>query len=162
MTIMKGKGHSMRLFTHTGSGLDLRDHVDETSTVADLVSQSGVDDAAVWLEDADEPLGPSTRLGDALHDGAHIHICACRRIAVTVHYGGQTIERSFPPSATIQRLRRWALGSRGFDLPKSQRPVHELGVAGTGVIAERDDHAGTLATDCALQLDLAPKDRFQG
>ena len=56
------------------------------------------------------------------------------------------------------------MGSRkkGFDLPVKERPKHEVGICGTGVIAERNDHIGTLATDCALCLDLAPKDRFQG
>lgn len=151
----------MQIFLHTNSGIALTEHLGEGTTIGDVVAQTGIADATAWAEDSDEPLDAAA-LAATIGDKRHIHITRCRRITVTVNYAGRQKERKFAPGATIQAVRRWAIGPDGFGLPETQRPKHEVGVCGTGVLAERDDHVGTLATDCSLCLDLAPKDRFQG
>jgi hypothetical protein len=83
-------------------------------------------------------------------------------VVVTVRYGGDNTETGFPPAATLQAVFAWVTGPGGFNLPADQRAKHDLGVCGTGVLADRNTHIGSLATECSLCLDLAPRDRFQG
>lgn len=151
----------MQIFVHTSDGLSLED-LDESVTVSDLAARIGHVGATGWAEDADKPLDDAARVADAVGDKGHIHLNRCRRVNVTVNFAGRSESHVFPPAVTIGRVRRWALGKDGFDLPKGEAPRHEVGLCGTGVIADRNDHIGTLAADCELCLDLAPKDRFQG
>ena len=151
----------MQIFVHSPNGLVLQD-IDDQTSVRDLVTQVGLADASAWLEDTDEPLDPTNVLANVVTDNGHIHLNHCRRVEVTVNFAGKEKARKFAPSATIQAARQWAVGPNGFDLPAKERPKHEVGVCGTGNLAERTDHVGTLATDCSLCLNLAPKDRFQG
>lgn len=150
----------MQIFLHTPDGLALENFDDDT-TIADVAAAVGMNDATGWIEDADDPLTGDTLLR-AVGDKGHLHVTRCKRIEVTINFAGKHKTHKFAPGATIGRVRRWAIGDDGFDLPQSQRPKHEVGVCGTGVIADRHDHIGTLSTDCGLCLDLAPKDRFQG
>jgi hypothetical protein len=151
----------MQIFVHTENGLTIED-VDEAATIADLGDKVRVEDATGWLEDADSPLDGTELVVNAVGDKGHVHLTRCPRVEVTVNFAGKQKTHRFAPGATISRVRRWAVGPDGFDLPQNERPKHELGVCGSGVVADRNDHIGTLATDCALCLDLAPKDRFQG
>jgi hypothetical protein len=151
----------MRIFLHTDSGLTL-ESIDETITISELADTRGIGDAVGWLEDADDPLEGSTRVAPAVGENGHLHLNRCRQIEATINYAGKTKVHSFAPGVTIGRVRRWAIGEDGFDLPQKERPKHEVGLCGTGIITDRNDHIGTLATDCKLCLDLAPKDRFQG
>ena len=151
----------MQIFLHTSNGIALTEELSDATTIGDLIAQTSIARAAAWAEDAEEPLDAASA-ATAIGDKGHIHITRCRQINVVVYYAGKQNERKFAPGATIQAVRRWAIGPDGFGLPETQRPKQEVGVCGTGVLAERDDHVGTLATDCSLCLDLAPKDRFQG
>lgn len=151
----------MRIFLHTHSSLTLQT-IDETITIAELADAAGVDNAVGWLEDADEPLDGGARVAVSVGDNGHLHLNQCRRVEVAINYAGKSKTHRFTPGTTIGRVRRWAMGENGFHLPQKERPKHEVGLCGTGVIADRNDHIGTLSTDCELCLDLAPKDRFQG
>jgi hypothetical protein len=150
-----------RIFLHTDSGLALQE-IDSTTTVADLAGALGLDEAVGWSENADEPLDETTRVAEAVGDNGHLHLNRCRRIEVTINYAGKAKSHEYTPGTTIGRVRRWAIGEQGYDLPQKERPKHEVGLCGSGVIADRNDHIGTLASDCGLCLDLAPRDRFQG
>lgn len=151
----------MQIFLHTDAKLTL-EQIDNTTTIADIAHNAGLDDAAAWLEDADEPLDTNARVVDAVGDNGHLHLDRCRRVEVTFNFAGKDKTHAFTPGTTIGRVRQWAVGKEGFDLPQKERPKHEVGICGAGVIADRNDHIGTLATNCTLCLDLAPKDRFQG
>lgn len=151
----------MHIFLHTDSGLTLQT-IDEATTIAELANAVGIDGVTGWPEDADEPLDGSTRVAPAVGDNGHLYLGRCRQVEVTINYAGKAKIEPFAPGTTIGRVRRWAIGENGFDLPQKERPKHEVGLCGTGIIADRNDHIGTLATDCDLCLDLAPKDRFQG
>ena len=151
----------MKFFLHTTTDLTIED-LDPSTTLQEIADGHGIADATAWLEDVDDPLDISALLSEALRPQQHLHLSSCRRVVTTVAYAGRTISDEFPPGTTIGRVRTWAVGHDGFDLPQKERPRHEVGLCGSGVIADRNDHIGTLATDCALCLDLAPKDRFQG
>jgi hypothetical protein len=150
----------MQVFVHTPDGLTI-EKVADTSTIGDLASAVGLDDATGWLEDMDDELALDAAVA-AIGDHGHLHLNRCKRIEITIHLAGKEMSHKFAPSATVGRVRRWAVGEDGFDLPKTQRPKHEIGICNSGVIADRQDHVGTLATDCKLCFDLAPRDRFQG
>jgi len=150
----------MDIFVHTPHGLTL-ENVEEEATIGDLLAAAGLDDGAGWREDADDELTSSTTMA-VIGEHGHLHLNRCRGVEVTIHFVGKERTHRFAPGTTVGRVRRWAVGEDGFDLPKTQRPKHELGVCHTGMIADRQDHIGTLATDCELCFDLAPKDRFQG
>lgn len=150
----------MQIFVHTPNGLTL-EHVADDATIGDLAAAAGLDDPTGWLEDADYELALSTTVA-AVGDHGHLHLNRCKRIEVRIHFAGTEKTHRFAPGVTVSRVRRWAVGEDGFDLPKTQRPKHEIGVCNTGMIADRQDHVGSLTTDCKLCFDLAPKDRFQG
>jgi hypothetical protein len=107
--------------------------------------------------DGDDPAGTT---GAVTEVKAHIGIHRCRRVLVTVNFAGERIERRFVPTATIQAVRRWAVGIHGFDLSAEQQPEHEVGICNTGVVADRATRVGALAIRCTLCLDLARRDRF--
>jgi hypothetical protein len=151
----------MQIFLHTETGLTI-EAVDQTATIATLAEAIGLADATGWLEDIDEPLNLADEIGKVVGDKGHLHLGHRRKVEVTINFAGKTTTHRFAPGTTIGRVRHWAVGDNGFNLPQKERPKHEVGICGTGVIADRNDHVGTLATDCALCLDLAPKDRFQG
>jgi hypothetical protein len=152
----------MQIFLHTPTGLALLEGLDDTTTIADVIHKTGLIDATAWVENTEDPLDLTALVAQTAGDKGHIHINHCRRVDVTINYGGRQKSHGFAPGTTIHVVRQWAVGPDGFDLPVKERPKHEVGVCGTGIIADRNDHIGTLASDCALCLDLAPKDRFQG
>lgn len=118
---------------------------------------------SVWLEDADEPLAVDSSLTAArVADRAHVHVSRCHRVVVTIRFGGDSKEHKFAPGATVNKVFHWAVGKQGFDLPKTERATHTLGVTGTSTEADRDAHVGSLAVNCAVSFDLAPKVRYAG
>lgn len=151
----------MQIFLHTTTGLAVH-NVDDQTTVEAVAAELGLADASAWLEDDDDALDPTAVVAKAAGVQGHIHVNRCRSVEVTINFAGKQKTHTFAPGTTVQAVRQWAVGPNGFDLPQKERPKHEVGVCGTGVIAERTDHVGTIATDCGLCLDLAPKDRFQG
>lgn len=135
----------------------------EGTTVADLARDHGVESDSVWLGDSDEPLALEATLEAAgVGDRDHVHIGSCRRVAIGVRYGGDTKSRKFPPGVTVHRVFKWATGPKGFGLTASERAKHTVAVCGSDVEVDRDAHIGSLATECQLCLDLAPKVRFEG
>lgn len=151
----------MELFLHTSDGIAITE-IDEQTTIDDLAIRVGQPDAAAWIEDSDDALEPTTKVAEVVGHRGHLHLSRCREIRVTVRFGGDDIEDTRPPGATVQTIFAWATGPKGYKLSAEQRAKHEVGVCGTGVIADRNDHIGSLATDCALCLDLAPRERYQG
>ncbi|EQD58136.1 hypothetical protein B2A_04502, partial [mine drainage metagenome] len=75
-----------------------------------LVEKHGIaHDALLFLEDEDEPLDEAILIRDrATGKGLKVHIHRCRHVEVTVTFNGEMVERRFPPSATVARVKRWA------------------------------------------------------
>ena len=119
----------------------------------------------VFVEDADVELAVETTLaaaGIGEHHAVHIH--RCRRVQVTVHFGSQSKQHEFAPGATIRRVKVWAVGPHGFNLPPVDATEHVLQITGTQDRPDEDVHVGTLvhAPHCAIAFDLVPKVRVEG
>jgi len=89
--------------------------VKKNGTVRDLLlvaaehgRHPGNDDipAMVFIEDMENVLEIDELLENAgVHHRAHVHIHRCRHIEVTVNFNGKNISKTFPPSATIGRVK---------------------------------------------------------
>jgi hypothetical protein len=155
----------MKLFAHGSESEVVSEHdVESGISVAALRDEIGADEAAlVWLEEGEEPLNPDHTLAQAgVAEFAHVHHGHNRTVEVTVRFGGESKERHFPPSATVNRAFAWAVGNDGFDLPAAQRSKHTLGLCGSQAEVDRRIHVDSLAAAGRVCFDLAPKVRYQG
>ena len=144
------------------------------ATVADLLVAaqaqgihvaSGADGSVALLEDTEEALDLGLTLDAAgiTHRG-RVHVHRCRRVAVTVNYNVDQKTESFPPSATVARVKKWAVSKRGFGLADIDATEHLLQVCGSTTRPDEDAHIGTLVRvpNCALCFDLVAKQRVEG
>lgn len=121
------------------------------------------EEIVVFLEDSERELGLDARLREAGVGHRHrLHCHRCRRIEVSVSFNGESRSRSFPPSQTVAKVKRWAddqFGLKGVDATE-----HALQVCGTGSRPDEDVHIGALVRhpSCKLCFDLVPKKRVEG
>ncbi len=119
----------------------------------------------ILVEDQETVLSPELSLEDA-HIGhrSRVHIHRCRRLEVTVNFNAAERTRGFPPSATIERVKRWAVGPEGFGLHSIDATEHLLQLCHSTTRPDEDTHIGSLVTypDCGLCFDLVPKVRVEG
>lgn len=148
-----------------------------SSTVADLLAQLNRSGAAdgdllVFLEDVAGPLDADAVVEELLplkrdtDDGPgalRLHLARCRRVNVTVRFNGEDEARRFPPSATVERIHRWAT-RRAFEMSPRDAAEHLLQVYDTTVRPDRDVHVGTLTGGdvCAVTFNLVPRKRVEG
>ena len=141
--------------------------------VSDLLTAAGAgglalpdqSEAVVLLEDESEPLALDAHLTVVgVRNRARVHVHRCRRVEVTVNFNGDERSETFPPSATVARVKRWAVSKRGFDLNEVDAAEHLLQVCGSSVRPDEDTHIGTLfqSPRCDVCLDLVPKQRVEG
>lgn len=119
----------------------------------------------VFAEDADEPLQQNQSLQDAgIGQRSRVHVHRCRKIEVSVNFNAGLKTRSFPPSATMERVKRWATGPQGFELSHIDATEHVLQRCNTATRPDEDIHLGSLvqAGTCAVCFDLVPKLRVEG
>lgn len=128
-----------------------------------LTSPNG--EALVLVEDVEEPLAPDARLEAAgiAHRG-RVHVHRCRQVAVAVNFNADQKTEDFPPSATVGRVKKWAVGKKGFDLQGVDATEHLLQVCNSTDRPDEDVHIGTLVRvpDCGLCFDLVAKQRVEG
>lgn len=101
----------------------------EDHTIEELLQLVAPDDpaACAYLADADEPLDAALTLLDAgLTADSEITVARRHQIDVTVRYAGRHLRDERPPNQRLRRVRRWALGERGFDIPEGQWDEFEL------------------------------------
>lgn len=128
---------------------------------------SAPDDAevVVLVEESDEPLALQATLEESgIRDRDRVHVHRCRSAAVTVNFNAEHKLESFPSSATVARVRRWAVGKHGFDLTPIDATEHVLQVCGSTTRPDEDIHIGTLVTApaCDVCFDLVAKQRVEG
>jgi hypothetical protein len=122
-------------------------------------------EALVLVEDAEEPLAPDARLEAAgIGHRGRVHVHRCRRVAVTVNFNADTQAEEFPPSATVGRVKKWAVGKKAFDLQGVDATEHVLQVCNSSTRPDEDVHIGTLVAvpGCGLCFDLVAKQRVEG
>jgi hypothetical protein len=113
------------------------------------------DDALLFLEDAETPLDLGGVVGDEARGRVH-HVHRARTVEVSVSYQASTKTKSFPPSATIQRVLDWAVGPDGFGLDPTLAPEMELALHGQTQALPKTAHLGRFVRNHHhhLHLDL--------
>lgn len=88
----------------------------------------------------------------------------CRRVAVQVNFEHLAKSESFPPSATVFRVLRWAIGKHGFNLDDTARAKANLILLGNDSPLPRDETIGKYVIDhgCSLTLELTLRDFTNG
>lgn len=154
----------MELFIHGGRERPLqRVEISEATTAMVLVAEYGVEGAAVWRENQEEPLvGVAELMSVGVIAGERIYVGTCKRIAATVNFGEDSKVHEVPPSATCASLFEWAVGPKGFNLPEPERVKHALALCDTEEIVDRSAHVGEFAEDCRACFDLVPRERHEG
>ena len=156
----------MELFIHIGkSELLKRIEIDPQARVGDIVAKHGVKEGALWREDADAPIDDDMTLANAgIGDGERVYAGRCKRVLVKIHFSDQEPKtRKVPPSTTIARLLKWAVGPKGFNLPIAERPKHTLAVCDTDEEADLTAHVGEFTDEkCKACFNLVPKEKFEG
>ncbi|MGX1199224.1 hypothetical protein [Parvibaculum sp. MBR-TMA-1.3b-4.2] len=121
-------------------------------------------DALLFIEDEDEPIDEGVLLKDrGTAKGLKVHIHRCRHVEVTVTFNGETVERRFPPSATVARVKRWA-AEKKFGMSEEEAGEHVLQIAGTHDRPAPGTHIGALTDGkvCGVAFDLVPDERING
>jgi hypothetical protein len=134
-----------------------------TATVSEFLATAGVE-GDVYLDDHDHPLEAAKTLdAQGVKDGAKLFAGQCRRVTVTVRFGGPEKDETFPPGAAVAAVFAWATGKKGFDLPPAERAKHTLVVCDGTEQPDMSDHIGSWSdADCKVCFDLVPKQRFEG
>jgi hypothetical protein len=99
---------------------------------------------------------------NVIPDGLRIHLHRLKSIDVTVRYAGRDVQRTFRPSATVRRVKHWAV--RALNISSSDAAELMLQVSGTDTRPDPDTHIGTLVRfpTKALCFDLVPSTRVNG
>jgi hypothetical protein len=112
-------------------------------------------------ETGDEILGQDTGNLNKEH-GIRLHIHRCKHVHVTVRYANRVVEKDFPPSATIERIKKWAAHEVG--MAPGDAVEHVLQISGASDQPDVDLHVGTFAKfpACSVGFDLVPCHRING
>lgn len=95
-------------------------------------------------------------------EGAAFHLHRLKNITVEVRYAGRDVNRTFRPSATIGRIKKWAAKELG--IAPSDAAELMLQISGTNDRPDTDVHLGTLVKAPAKYIcfDLVPSPRVNG
>src|SRR5688572_2853058 len=89
--------------------------LDENATVAELIEaarKAGLPDdrkdgTAVFGHEADTPLDLTLSLKAAgIRDKHRVHVHRCKKVEVTLHFNERTETLSFPPAATVDKVKK--------------------------------------------------------
>ena len=146
-------------------------------TIAEVIAKSGHADAEqvdllIFLEDIAGAIDRDAVVEELLPLAAdddvvgplRLHCSRCRKIDVVVRFNGEETKRHFPPSSTVERVRRWA-ARRAFKLSPCDAAEHVLQIQGKTTRPDRDAHIGALtegSKTCAVAFDLVPSKRVEG
>lgn len=140
--------------------------VSQQVTVAEFAliaaQKSGVEGLVeVFRENAENPLDHPAILLERLDvEFSLLHVCRPGKIATTVEYNGRSLEQAFRPSATIERIIEWAIGSDGFKL--DGKPS-DFQIKHNDIVLSPDTHLGQIVHgEKAVKLDLVFKVKPQG
>jgi hypothetical protein len=142
--------------------------VESTTSIAKLRETlmnfvpAGIEAPAVELyaEDSDDEHALE-KVAEIPH-GLRIHLHRLKGIDVVVRYAGREVRRAFRPSATIRRIKHWAVHE--FRISPSDAAELMLQVTGTDQRPDADIHIGALVKypQKSLCLDLVPSTRVNG
>jgi hypothetical protein len=153
----------MRIYVHREASPDaLAIETSETTVLADALE---IDDGdVVLLENVEVELDVAQSVQQAgVADRAHVFRGRRARVVAEVQYNGESISREFSASARVDRVFRWATGSKGFKLSKPDAAEHTLQLS-DHTVPHSDVHLGSLddTTPGRVSFSLVPKHRFEG
>ncbi len=95
-------------------------------------------------------------------EGTALHLHRLKNITVEVRYAGRDVNRTFRPSATIGRIKKWAAKELG--IAPSDAAELMLQISGTNNRPDNDIHLGALVKAPAKSIcfDLVPSPRVNG
>lgn len=99
---------------------------------------------------------------DEIAEGLCVQLHRLKSIDVIVRYAGRDVRRSFRPSATVGRVKKWATHEMG--VAPSDAAELMLQISGTDRRPDTDTHIGTLvkAPTRTIEFDLVPSPRVNG
>ena len=121
-------------------------------------------DFLLFIEEGEDPADESQVVSaHAQKAGIKAHVHRCKHIAVSVTFGGETVERRFSPATTIARVKRWAAENE-FGMTAEDAGEHVLQIKGSNERPAPGTHLGALAVfpACQLAFDLVPDQRING
>lgn len=159
---LQGEGVKDIILVHVPKGGNVRDLLNAAKEHSVTLGGDG-DPSAIYIEDAEEAVDPNASLDEAgIRHRGHVHIHRCHRIDVSVNFNARTETKVFPPSATVGRVKKWAV--KAFGMSDKDAAEHILQITGSGARPDEDIHIGTLVTHPAFRVffDLVPKVRVEG
>lgn len=119
-------------------------------------------DASVFHGDQSDPLDLDTPLNrQGVKDKDRLHVHRCKKIHVTIAFASARKQHPFPPSATIEAVKRWFV--REIGMSEVDATEHVLQIAGTSDRPDPDVQIGSLTKrECSLDLVLVPIKRVEG
>lgn len=118
--------------------------------------------AHVFLAEGDSPLLVDISLHEqGVRHKHRVHIHRCRHVEVKVHFNERTENLEFPPSATVDHVKkRFVKLIKMLPVDASE---HVLQLCGTNERPEPDTQIGTLVCGCCnVCFDLVPIKRIEG
>jgi hypothetical protein len=144
--------------------------VEDTATVRELLAaalraglpEDRTEGASVFAHESDLPLNPDATLKDAgVHDKHRVHVHRCKKVEVTLHFNEVKEKLHFPPSATVERVKKEFV--KRIHMSPVDATEHVLQLCGSTDRPEPDTHIGSLVCGCcALCFDLVPVKRIEG
>jgi len=137
------------------TGKELRQAV-----LARLPAGTDVANMHFFIEDDDDDHPLDKR--NEIPDGLRVHLHRQKGIDVVVRYAGRDVRRTFRPSATVGRVKRWATDEMG--ITPSDGAELMLQLSGTDTRPDTDVHIGALVHSPAksIAFDLVPSPRVNG
>lgn len=114
----------------------------------------------IFLEDEDDE--HALEKLNKVDEGLRIQLHRLKSIDVIVRYANRDVRRSFRPSSTVGRVKKWATHELG--VAPSDAAELMLQIRGTDSRPDADIHIGTLikAPEHTLEFDLVPSPRVNG
>lgn len=127
-----------------------------------LLSQVPVTEEVVYIFIEDEDDEHALDALKEIPEGLRVHLHRQKGIDVTVRYAGRDVARTFRPSATVARVKKWA--THELAISPSDAAELMLQVTGTDNRPDSDTHIGMLVKSPAkkLSFDLVPSPRVNG
>ena len=144
--------------------IDAETPVRDVLTFANLPGSPGETSAGVLVfgQHSDSPLDLDITIRAAAVDDKHrIHVHRCHKIEVTVHFNDVREKFHFPPSATVERVKRHFVET--IHMSPVDATEHVLQLCGSSDRPEPDHQIGALVScTCSLCFDLVPIKRVEG
>ena len=95
---------------------------------------------------------------------SRVHIHRCKSVEVTINYNQDQKKGFFPPSATVDWVKEWAVAKDQYGLSPVDAAEHVLKLCNTGDVPDGEVHIGALVKypDATVCFDLVPKQRVEG